>query len=777
MNSTDFHWREYLIANTDLIDGGIINENDALSHWNDFGRNQNRKLKSDKFDWKQYIAINQDLINNGFITKSQIEEHYIECGYKEKRTTLLKDFDWRFYITYNNHLLNSGITSQTRAIRHWISYGSSEGLITTIKPLQDTYDKFIKHSYNNAFNIYDKNIKVTVFDKIPYEIVILPEKNIHIINHLNTHLFKKLEFIPTLNEILYRDDLILIVDFPCLGGGCSFFINSIISNYKHTTGFLIVRNFKNKIYWYLNDEKIVDIAMNDEEAIDILNSFSHTIKKIFINSIVGHSDKFINAIFKLDKEKTTVTHDYSLFFDKPQVLFHELNELSRHNKINVHNFDRIVTQHIGNLHTLGNSLDGYGNIVVSELPDFYMSGKRITSNSDTFIIGIIGYISDVKGYVLLNEIAKKIAKKKNIEIVIFGKAHISKIKQQFSYENIEDLNKLLEKHRPNILLELSIWPESFSFTLTLAMLTGLPIIYQNKFMNNTVQRRLALYKNAHMFDNVYELNVDWLMSKGQPYFNLIYPSISFPPFWDYYFKNNEQYMPYKLLNQEYNVVMITSKVYTSTTPFTYTPQRSIYSPKERFEQTLETIRTVRKHIPNSFIVLFDNSTSFTDDEFIILKSYTDYFINNCNDNIVNNLTNHSVHKLYGEIAQTYKIIQYLNIYHKEMNIKNIFKITGRYLINDNFSYNTYENEDIIFKRNNDVEDRLYYFTCFYKISKKQYNFFRDTIFQLYEDIQHSAYEYEEWEVLLPNLLYGHFKCVDELGVTQNIAVWDDKSNI
>ena len=112
-----------------------------------------------------------------------------------------------------------------------------------------------------------------------------------------------------------------------------------------------------------------------------------------------------------------------------------------------------------------------------------------------------------------------------------------------------------------------------------------------------------------------------------------------------------------------------------------------------------------------------------------------------------------------------------------MNIKNIFKITGRYLINDNFRYKTYENDDIIFKRNKDVEDRLYYFTCFYKVSEKQYSLYRDVIFQLYEDIQQSAYEYEEWEVLLPNLLYGEFKCVDELGITQNIAVWNDKSNI
>ena len=423
MDKNDFQWREYLIANTDLIDGGIVTEKTALSHWNEFGRNQHRKLKSDNFDWRQYVAINQDLIDSGFTTKSLIEQHYIECGYREKRTTLLNDFDWRFYVNYNHHLISAGITSQTRAIKHWINYGSAEGLIATIKPLQETYYKFLHHNYKNVFNIYNKNIKVTVFDKIPYEKSLLQETNMHTINNPNTPKFKKLENIPSLDEIIDRDDLILIVDFPCLGGGCSFFINSIISRYKYNTGFIIVRNINNKIYWYLNDEKILETSMNNEKAIETLNQYSHTFKKIFINSIVGHSEDFINAVFKLDKEKTTVTHDYSLFFDKPHILFQELDELAKHNKIHIHNFDRIVTQHIGNLHTLGNSLDGYGNVVVSELPDFYKSGKRITNNSDTFVMGIIGNISDVKGYVLLNEIAKKISKKK-ISKLLYLERHI-----------------------------------------------------------------------------------------------------------------------------------------------------------------------------------------------------------------------------------------------------------------------------------------------------------------------------------------------------------------
>jgi hypothetical protein len=112
-----------------------------------------------------------------------------------------------------------------------------------------------------------------------------------------------------------------------------------------------------------------------------------------------------------------------------------------------------------------------------------------------------------------------------------------------------------------------------------------------------------------------------------------------------------------------------------------------------------------------------------------------------------------------------------------MNVKNLFKITGRYVLNETFDFNKLDNDDIIFKRNSDVVDRLYYFTCFYKIGMKNLQLFYDTIYQLFEDILENAYEFEEWEVLLPNLLYGKFTTVDKLGVTQNLAVWNDQSKI
>ena len=59
-------------------------------------------------------------------------------------------------------------------------------------------------------------------------------------------------------------------------------------------------------------------------------------------------------------------------------------------------------------------------------------------------------------------------------------------------------------------------------------------------------------------------------------------------------------------NNSYNVVLITSKIYVSNKPLTYINTRSIYSSEQRLNQTLETINSIKKYIPNYFIVLFFN---------------------------------------------------------------------------------------------------------------------------------------------------------------------------
>ena len=390
----NFDWRDYLVANLDLVDAGINNEMSAKKHYSDVGIKEKRKLRSNVFEWTQYIAINSDLIESGIITKEKASEHYIKNGYKEQRRIFIPDFDWQFYIMFNNHLLHTGVNTQTKAIKHWTEYGKREGLITSIKPMEKKYEKIINFDYNNVFDLYRNVYNVTLYQTSSNNDTTLHENQLHFIDKRNNPYFRELKKESNIYEKLKQyDKFLLIVDFPCFGGGCSFFLNTIVSHYKKNTTFLIIRNFKNKLYFYLNDEIIFEPYMNENNAIQLLQSIKGKITKIFFNSIVEHSINFINQLLDLNLDNTILTHDYSLFFKKPQMHYFEITDDAVDYKLNIHRFNRVISQHIGNLHTFGKYMNDYNNINISALPDYRNHDRKvINNNTNKFVIGIIGDI-------------------------------------------------------------------------------------------------------------------------------------------------------------------------------------------------------------------------------------------------------------------------------------------------------------------------------------------------------------------------------------------------
>ena len=67
----------------------IKNEEDAWTHWINFGKNEGRNtldksfVKFSNFDWKYYIENNQDL--NDIKTKEDAWDHWINYGKNENR--------------------------------------------------------------------------------------------------------------------------------------------------------------------------------------------------------------------------------------------------------------------------------------------------------------------------------------------------------------------------------------------------------------------------------------------------------------------------------------------------------------------------------------------------------------------------------------------------------------------------------------------------------------------------------------------------------------------
>ena len=75
-----------------------------------------------------------------------------------------------------------------------------------------------------------------------------------------------------------------------------------------------------------------------------------------------------------------------------------------------------------------------------------------------------------------------------------------------------------------------------------------------------------------------------------------------------------------------NLVIITSIINTPNKPLSYSKTRSIFTRHERFEQTKDTIQSIKKYIPNNKIILVE-CTDFSINE-------NEYFKNNC-DIIIN----------------------------------------------------------------------------------------------------------------------------------------------
>ena len=106
-------------------------------------------------------------------------------------------------------------------------------------------------------------------------------------------------------------------------------MNTILKKYKYKQTFLIVRKISGLLNFTINDDYELDTNFNDNEGIQFLKENKNKILKIFINHTLFHSIYFLNSLIKLEKDITTITHDYYLINDNPQPYFHEIQDIDK----------------------------------------------------------------------------------------------------------------------------------------------------------------------------------------------------------------------------------------------------------------------------------------------------------------------------------------------------------------------------------------------------------------------------------------------------------------
>lgn len=647
----DFNWKFYKNIYNDLKEI-IITKEDAIYHWINYGKKEDRIYKiPDDFDWHLYIKIYNDL--NFIKTKEDALHHWINYGKSEGRLYKVPhDFNWKFYINYYIDISNI-VTTEEDAKIHYIKYGRFEGriyktpinknLITSFKNNEFTENDML---FNLCVNLSSNN---NINAIINYDFLYQHYLSISIIfNSLSNNTFLKTNIINlnsinniynSINNINLYTSFILYIDFPDLGGGTTFFTNLIINKYKYKQTFLIVRNINNKIEFNINNEYKLDRKYNEDEAILFLEENKEKIIKIFINHTIGHTKTFLSSLKKLEKEITTITHDYYMIMINPTPYYHEINESNNNNLLDINMCDTIITQNEMNLVKYSKYINSDKKIILSPLPDFKNSDKIILSNNEKLVIGIVGYITDIKGKLLIEFLINYYSNNNNILFIIFGKVAIN-YEYMYSYNNINELNELFIEHKPNILVDLSLVPETYSYTLSIAMITDLPIVYLKKPYASVIENRLSNYKKSYSFNTINEFNNIIFLIK-QDYLYTIEPVIYFNSFWDNYFMNNNL-----LINNiyQYYPTIFSKYIYNFSRPDTFININKI--------NNITLTKKELIHIHCNDLNLF--STYF--------EKYIDNCLLLCDIIVTYNINNNTI------IDKYYKNIQFLNIENKGYDI-------------------------------------------------------------------------------------------------------------
>lgn len=218
-----------------------------------------------------------------------------------------------------------------------------------------------------------------------------------------------------------------------------------------------------------------------------------------------------------------------------------------------------------------------------------------------------------------------------------------------------------------------------------------------------------------------------------------------------------------------DVFIVTSVTNTTTAPLVYSKIRSVYTTDQRYEQTLNTIASIKARCPQADIVLLEASKC--DDK------YLQGYINAIDKGVVldlrenkNIVVNHPS-KSYSEAMILSIGAQYVRDTYPLST--RIFKISGRYYLNDEFKYDTFSTEWTVKRPWTRVLSPsticIWTSTCLYSVGNvDEYINFLNHCVNFYK--QHN-YTMVDIETLLATYLVGKTAIyVDTVGVSGLVAV-------
>jgi hypothetical protein len=157
--------------------------------------------------------------------------------------------------------------------------------------------------------------------------------------------------------------------------------------------------------------------------------------------------------------------------------------------------------------------------------------------------------------------------------------------------------------------------------------------------------------------------------------------------------------------------IITSVINTSSHNWTYA-QRSAFTPEQRFNQSIGTIESIKRKVPDAHIYFIEGSKLSDEMHTIISGKVTQLVYDYEGDENISAISN-SPYKGHGEAKQTLDAIA--AIINSEIKYDYIFKLSGRYQLSDTFDYKRFLNKDPTFCQGKDESKSGSYSTVVYSI--------------------------------------------------------------
>jgi GT2 family glycosyltransferase len=289
-----------------------------------------------------------------------------------------------------------------------------------------------------------------------------------------------------------------------LGGGTEKYIRDFIAK-NQESNFVLIRpdavNFK--VEYVIQGEAIqFTVSRECDEFLSKLKKIKF--KSVYVNHLINFEQFEIRRFLKMGENVVTLLHDYYMACTNINMLKNDIYCESTQIKDCIDCFKKldpnIVNGFMRNFNArevlwasdLVISPSNYTKKIISERFDFdqikvlghesleKIFYKKINSNQSIVEVCIIGVLAKHKGLNFVRQVIKYINEKKlNIKIKLIGYVEggeiIEGLESTGRYED-DDLVNLLLEINPALIWFPAIWPETYSYTLTKAIESGLPII-------------------------------------------------------------------------------------------------------------------------------------------------------------------------------------------------------------------------------------------------------------------------------------------------------------